>query len=849
MKVTTVARKPCSASSTTSNVARWGCGALDIDGTRVGYISSGDLRETRSRNPGTERRFVSNVYDVTRPMQRMSESGRWPANLVLVHRAGCRHVGTVTTSGYTINRWTDGAKPFGGGAGHGYESEEQPDEQVSVWHCEKGCAVGRLDAQSGQLRAQGNLGSSKGGGGLYGHGPTMNEFGAGDAGAAARFFKQVQIKEMKMDEIPEELWSYLTTMISPPPGCDPLLLVGDLDEVAWEDVEDASVHGIVTSGDPSAHLEEIDRVLRPGAHLLVISTDDEPTGHTAACAIEDFGYEIRDSIAILDTPGEFHYVAKAPPKERHAGVTPRERVREVTRLFPREDADLDLLHAELEDSIKPKDVAAMAEKGLDPKKVPDDALQWLEERTVRTRRVVQNDHPCLHPDDLVMTALGYRPLTEIHEGSLVYAQDGKFHVVEHVSRHPYRSPCLYEIKVLGTNYTTRASDNHPFLIWRPVREKKAIVGGEALWVEAKDVRRGDYTMTPLMADEALDVSPPPDMAEYGSDDEFWFMFGLYLAEGVAHAGGKDVVYPSYTLGDHEDDLHLRVDAYFSHVTVGIYEKAEGAAVQIIPFDKEAGRLFVNLGGKGAATKHLSPYLWSLPTNAREAIFEGYMAGDGGDVGDYRQCKTVSQDLASQMRLLAEGLGYKANLFRYPGRPGKIGNRDFKSVSPEHQVRFYDQNQNLETRKPTRPTYIEHEGQRYLLRYVKEVVEIPYEGDVMNLTVEGSPTFMTPVGMTHNTVKAVKIMERLLRDVPEDALVVDPFMGSGTTGIACMRTGHAFLGIDQDESYVQIADERVRHWDRTTAAWNPIELDSEAPPLEDEAEPEGGVFDMFGGPES
>jgi hypothetical protein len=399
--------------------------------------------------------------------------------------------GVVTMPGYNINRWTDGSKPFGGGAGHEYETEEQPEEQVPVWECEKECAVGALAEQSGVTRS----GAMRRTVGAY-EGESMTGFLRGssgphnqraDQGTVARFFKQVQ--ETNMSEIPQELINYLTMLISPPPSCAPVMIIEtDLDDYSWEQHEDASVHGMITVGNPEVHMEEIDRVLRPGAHLLVVAPDEDPTGADGACAVEDFGYEIRDAIALFDEPDELHYVSKAPPKERHAGVTPRERVREVDRLFPPEGADRELLRAELEDSVPPKDLAKIESDGIDPETVPDDVIRHLERRTVRTRRVVRNDHP--------------------------------------------------------------------------------------------------------------------------------------------------------------------------------------------------------------------------------------------------------------------------------------------------------------------------------------------------------------------TIKSVAIMERLLEDVPQ-GLVVDPFLGSGTTGLACMLTGHDFVGIEQDAGYLQIADERVRHWDRVHAAWKPADLKSEAPPIEDEAEPEGGVFDMFG----
>jgi site-specific DNA-methyltransferase (adenine-specific) len=40
-------------------------------------------------------------------------------------------------------------------------------------------------------------------------------------------------------------------------------------------------------------------------------------------------------------------------------------------------------------------------------------------------------------------------------------------------------------------------------------------------------------------------------------------------------------------------------------------------------------------------------------------------------------------------------------------------------------------------------------------------------------------------------------------------ILDPFMGSGTTGIACAKTGRSFIGVEQDDRYFDIACERIR----------------------------------------
>lgn len=63
---------------------------------------------------------------------------------------------------------------------------------------------------------------------------------------------------------------------------------------------------------------------------------------------------------------------------------------------------------------------------------------------------------------------------------------------------------------------------------------------------------------------------------------------------------------------------------------------------------------------------------------------------------------------------------------------------------------------------------------------------------------------------HPTEKPVPLMVELVRDFTQpEQTVLDPFMGSGTTGIACVRSGRRFVGIEQDEKFFNIAVERLR----------------------------------------
>jgi site-specific DNA-methyltransferase (adenine-specific) len=62
---------------------------------------------------------------------------------------------------------------------------------------------------------------------------------------------------------------------------------------------------------------------------------------------------------------------------------------------------------------------------------------------------------------------------------------------------------------------------------------------------------------------------------------------------------------------------------------------------------------------------------------------------------------------------------------------------------------------------------------------------------------------------HPTVKPVDLMCWLVRLVtPPGGLVLDPFAGSGTTGMAALRQGFQFVGIEQEAEYAKLARERI-----------------------------------------
>ena len=73
------------------------------------------------------------------------------------------------------------------------------------------------------------------------------------------------------------------------------------------------------------------------------------------------------------------------------------------------------------------------------------------------------------------------------------------------------------------------------------------------------------------------------------------------------------------------------------------------------------------------------------------------------------------------------------------------------------------------------------------------------GNVLSIARSGNPD--------HPTQKPVVLLEALLKGTDSE-LIVDPFMGSGTTGVACANLGRKFIGIEIERKYFDIACERI-----------------------------------------
>jgi site-specific DNA-methyltransferase (adenine-specific) len=76
---------------------------------------------------------------------------------------------------------------------------------------------------------------------------------------------------------------------------------------------------------------------------------------------------------------------------------------------------------------------------------------------------------------------------------------------------------------------------------------------------------------------------------------------------------------------------------------------------------------------------------------------------------------------------------------------------------------------------------------------------------------------------HPTQKPIALMAWCIAQAGEVCTVLDPFMGSGTTGVACAQLGRKFVGIEIDPKYFDLACARIEQAQRQTSLFKPEQL--------------------------
>lgn len=94
----------------------------------------------------------------------------------------------------------------------------------------------------------------------------------------------------------------------------------------------------------------------------------------------------------------------------------------------------------------------------------------------------------------------------------------------------------------------------------------------------------------------------------------------------------------------------------------------------------------------------------------------------------------------------------------------------------------------------------------------EFIGFFYKGKAFYINDCGSKQLIKiplPKDTEHPTVKPISLMKHyIINSTKKNDVVLDPFMGAGTSGVACAQTGRKFIGIEKNEKYFNLACERI-----------------------------------------
>lgn len=405
MVVITLSRRPLGAGSVAANVLQYGTGALNIDASRIrtdDSLNGGAYAEDATdRHDGAENwRFKRGDIGGLEGKSFVQPTGRWPANLILQHLAGCQ---------------------FGGA-------------------CADGCPCLDLDRQSGNTQSPKTYVRSADGhnDAIYAQGigepAGATPLNYGDEGGASRYFKQVSGGCVSTDDIldivseasadpsgpPKDLLDYLYTMITPTHVGGESLVALDLAAVDWAAIPDGKYHGVIARGEPTQEqVEHLWRIVKPGAHVMLIAPDSCPTGHRGACTLEDKGFEIRDAILWVREAGRLHYVPKANTKERNAGTVPLAVKRKgvpifvlTTKAAADEEVMEEVCSALTEAGVAEEVIDSITDNGILKDKIPDSILKHFKMQEGSGK--YGNVHPTVKPKDVMK-----RLLSDVPKGTTV----------------------------------------------------------------------------------------------------------------------------------------------------------------------------------------------------------------------------------------------------------------------------------------------------------------------------------------------------------------------------------------------------------------------------------------------
>jgi len=410
---------------------------------------------------------------------------------------------------------------------------------------------------------------------------------------------------------------------------------------------------------------------------------------------------------------------------------------------------------------------------LETAKSPDWAKEWME----GDGRLKLNVG-CVTPETYIHTLHGYKQITDVKVGDLVLTHRGRYRRVLAVSERPHTGE-IHRISVLGMG-SIRITSEHPVMVTPDMVTRRGTVrtanAEPKQWVDAKDVRRGHFTFYPHESERLSIVrqgtflfDSPSAASRFPSgrrghcmpiniDRSLCRLLGYYIAEG--YSGHNNV---SFTFNKNESEYISDVrDLGKSLFGATAYERErKNDGYEIVFSHKKMSALMAEMGGRYAEGKELHRTIMNLPANLQRSVIIGAVRGDGSLTkrGNFVY-GTVSKKLAGQMKFLLyrQGIPARVQPGIPPGRQSILFGRTITlkhqayGVRPQHSVDSVALCQDIYPESCTKvknqpPTRVMDDG---IYGYVRDVETQDYNGMVWNLEVEEDNTYVTEIGVVHNS---------------------------------------------------------------------------------------------------
>lgn len=301
---------------------------------------------------------------------------------------------------------------------------------------------------------------------------------------------------------------------------------------------------------------------------------------------------------------------------------------------------------------------------------------------------------CFPAGSLILTARGLVPIEEVKKGDQVLTHNNRWRPViatmkrkrETVTLYGHGHPgirCSLNHKfwsVTSRRGTVEADGHRGRLFSDPIFTPAIDMAPESGYPSDNEARLGArYWATPT----EVPWLPIPDMA--GGEwecDAFWWLLGVYLAEGCISTRAK----PQLTFAIHRDEVAELTEALDD---VGIdsntYLDSDslGARVQIRGSHDFVAFVLDNFGRIGSE-KQMPSWVYGMGDRERRLILDGYIWGDGNPHSDGRyspgrwQASCAEKALTLSVKILAQTLGYSVTLYWTAPRVAEIRGRPVQS---------------------------------------------------------------------------------------------------------------------------------------------------------------------------